>query len=161
MEAPPLAVLCIRIADTTTSLDGSNAMVTFHHLKSYYRGRSEGLTIKDLPYSLSSQAEIAQYHALVSETLAEINLCVSFFSLMSITSNVLLSCSAIAVFLVTHSTPDTGDLHFIPNCGGAASATEVMDFIFPNSNSILALMTCGAAITQTVSRQHMKDFAKK
>jgi hypothetical protein len=83
MEAPSLAILCIHIADETTSFWGSNAILAFHHLFPYYHGSSNEILVRDLPYSLSSEAEIAEYHALVSTTLAEIAGCVSALLLCS------------------------------------------------------------------------------
>ncbi|KAJ3730303.1 hypothetical protein C8R42DRAFT_637079 [Lentinula raphanica] len=66
----------------------------------------------------------------------------------------------IVVFLTTHSTPD-GDLHFIPNMGGAAPTSEVLDTIFPaefqafiqpsHIDSTLFILSCGGLYMQEES----------
>ncbi|KAJ3782307.1 hypothetical protein GGU10DRAFT_335659 [Lentinula aff. detonsa] len=66
----------------------------------------------------------------------------------------------VVVFFTTHSTPD-GDLHFIPNMGGAASTSDLLEALFPaefrtflqpsDVDSTLFILTCGGVYVQKQS----------
>ncbi|KAJ3729256.1 hypothetical protein C8R42DRAFT_637535 [Lentinula raphanica] len=72
----------------------------------------------------------------------------------------------IVVFLTTHSTPN-GDLHFIPNMGGAAPTSEVLDTIFPaefrafiqpsHIDSMLFILSCGGLYMQEESYNYFTE----
>ncbi|KAJ3711089.1 hypothetical protein DFJ43DRAFT_1161940 [Lentinula guzmanii] len=66
----------------------------------------------------------------------------------------------VVVFFTTHSTPD-GDLHFIPNMGGAASTSDLLEALFPaefrtflqpsDVDSTLFILSCGGVYVQKQS----------
>jgi hypothetical protein len=82
MEAPSIAILNIRIKDTSTSYFGSTAIISYHTLHPYYRGSQaeERLGLRDLPFSFTTAAQTAEYHAKVSKVLGEIDQYVSRLS---------------------------------------------------------------------------------
>ncbi|KAJ3819170.1 hypothetical protein F5880DRAFT_1510366, partial [Lentinula raphanica] len=75
----------------------------------------------------------------------------------------------IVVFLTTHSTPD-GDLHFIPNMGGAAPTSDVLDTLFPAEfqafirpsrvDSTLFVLSCGGVYLQKDSYDSFTELAR-
>ncbi|KAJ3964423.1 hypothetical protein EV361DRAFT_955958 [Lentinula raphanica] len=75
----------------------------------------------------------------------------------------------IVVFLTTHSTPD-GDLHFIPNMGGAAPTSDVLDTLFPAEfqafirpsrvDSTLFVLSCGGVYLRKDSYDSFTELAR-
>ncbi|KAJ3745936.1 hypothetical protein EV360DRAFT_76475 [Lentinula raphanica] len=75
----------------------------------------------------------------------------------------------IVVFLTTHSTPD-GDLHFIPNMGGAAPTSDVLETLFPAEfqafirpsriDSTLFVLSCGGVYLRKDSYDSFTELAR-
>ncbi|KAJ3761636.1 hypothetical protein EV360DRAFT_80065 [Lentinula raphanica] len=143
LELLPIATIAI----TLEGMAHEPFDATVVELDSYYRASSVPFLKYSISFDLSSKATLGAY-------IHEIDSLVKALELHSI--------KRVIMFITTHSTPDTGLLHFRPNNQGAESVQQVLKILIqaelarylqsPDVHASLFMLACGGAF------MHQGDF---
>ncbi|KAF8347333.1 hypothetical protein F5887DRAFT_957912 [Amanita rubescens] len=150
-SSEPLLMITIKLV--SIPCDGLPPMVVYQHLYPYLRQNIQHIIIS---FDFSTPDSVDNYVREVS-TLAQ-----------RIRSGNLVRFQRFAVFLIDHTDPSRGDLHFAPENQGAAPVSEIFPMLFPppllevlkpgSDQNTITLLACGGTMKHTQSFNEVKTF---
>ncbi|PPQ75853.1 hypothetical protein CVT26_001352 [Gymnopilus dilepis] len=148
-----LVVICIRLQGIASYEAPIESI--YLHLQPWLKGN---VAFVDLDYNLAAGAPIKNWFKRLNALCQELE------------TGALKRFTRVSVYLVTHSTPDFGDLHSEPNNNGAATVSEVFKVLFTDrlqriltrmTSKTLTILTCGAVLGCRDSMQDLKMFSQQ
>ncbi|KAF8950171.1 hypothetical protein BDZ97DRAFT_1934474 [Flammula alnicola] len=154
VSAESVAVMSIRLQGISPMLNP--AFTVYTHLHQYLLGN---VFYTDLDFFFDPEdPEIGtSYRRRLTELLDELE------------TGRFKSCKRFLVFFTDHSSPDTGDLHIVPDNQGASTVKELFGIIFQDrfpailgrsTDSVMVLLSCGGIVGQPESLSHLKEFSQ-